>query len=236
MDTRVAVLEQENKNLRELVVTLRERLVKLEEAAQKPVPAKKGPGGTAAIARKEVNWSMIPKGNALFFSVENKTNVVAKEDATFMDAKTIVPKDKNLLPTGKTSFASINAWATACLKKHLAALGRQTASVNVYDKNSGISYKNAAGAFVPLNTIQTIVRATAAAPAPAPAAPNPAAVGGAAQPAESMEQESQPASQDSQQGEDCWRCQNFVADGQECECDKISCLCSLIVEEEEYRR
>ena len=43
-----------------------------------------------------------------------------------------------------------------------------------------------------------------------------------------------PASQDSQVGEECWRCNNFVADGEECECEHIACKCDHIVEQKNY--
>ena len=225
MEARFAALEAENK-------TLRERVAVLEEAAKKP-RAKKGPTETPAISKKVVDWGLIPVDSDLLFSLENKTTVVGKEMASFKDAKTIIPKDKTLLPEGKSSFGSINAWATACLKKYLTVLGRKTPSINVYEKKSGLSFKNAEGVFVSLSTIQSIDRA---APKPAPTS---AAMmgGGGAQPAPVAASEDMaeiPASQNSQTGEDCWRCHNFVADGEECECEHIACLCGAIVVKEEY--
>ena len=180
--------------------------------------------------------------------INGKTKVVvAVEEATFLASNNVVPKDMKLIPADakkKECFVSINAWATAVLKKHLASLGRTTASVNVYDKNSGIAYQTAAGEYLPLNNIQSVVRAAPAKAVggggaqPAAAAPtpafNPAAGGGA--PAAEAEAEGMdiPASQESQVGDKCWRCDNFVADGEECECEHIACLCGQIVQEKDY--
>lgn len=230
MEARFAALEAENKSLRERIEALEQR------AAAKPTRTKKEPVATGPMDRKEVNWSLIPKGSELLFSLENKAGVVALEHATFTDSKTIVPKDKRLLPKDKPFLGSINAWATACLKKHLAALGRKTATVNVYDRNSGISFKNSEGAFVPLSTIQTIVRITLAPePSPAPEAAFAAMVGGGGSvPAPVEAAEDIPASQDSQMGNDCWRCKNFVADGEVCDCEPVICLCGTVVVKEDH--
>lgn len=222
MEARFAALEAENKSLLERIEALEQR------AAAKPTRTKKEPVATGPMDRKEVNWSLIPKGSELLFSLENKAGVVALENATFIDNKTVVPKDKRLLPKDKSCLGSINAWATACLKKHLVALGRKTASVNVYDKNSGISFKNSEGVMVPLSTIQTIVRVTLA-PEPTPEPASAPMVGGGAQ----AEPEDIPASQDSQMGADCWRCKNFVGDGEVCDCEPFTCLCGTQVKQDD---
>lgn len=229
MEARFAALEAENKSLRDRIEALEQR------AAAKPTRTKKEPVPTGPMDRKEVNWSLIPKGSELLFSLENKAGVVALEHATFTDNKTIVPKDKRLLPKDKPFLGSINAWATACLKKHLAALGRKTATVNVYDRNSGISFKNSEGAFVSLSTIQTIVRTTLATPPPAPEATSATMVGGGGSvPAPVEAAEDIPASQDSQMGNDCWRCKNFVADGEVCDCEPVICLCGTVVAKDDH--
>ena len=144
-------------------------------------------------------------------------------------------------------YNSINEWATACLKKHMAALGRKTATVNVYDIKSGIAFTNAAGEVVPLNSIQTVLRLAHVAepppvvssPAnvggggsqPAPVVPPPAVSGGGG--SETMEEIA--ASQGSQLGQDCERCGNFVADDEKCPCEPIVCkACDTVIAPEDY--
>ena len=81
-----------------------------------------------------------------------------------------------------------------------------------------IDFQDAQGAWVGLHTIQTVVRVTSA-----PAPPVIEGGGGGGE-----------ASQGSQLGVDCWRCGNFVGEGEECECEHIACLCGQIVQEKDY--
>jgi len=97
--------------------------------------------------------------------------------------------------------------------------------VNVYDKNSGISFKNSQGVMVPLSTIQTIVRVTLA-PEPSPATPAAMVGGGGSVPVETEDIQAS-------QGADCWRCKNFVADGEVCDCEPVTCLCGTQVKQED---
>jgi len=238
-------MEAENAALKARVDELEKRVAALENKKTRSAKEKESKE-LGAIDKLVVNWALIPKGNLLQFTVAKGKVVIAVEHASFQASNHVVPKDVKLIPAGaeKQFFSSINAWATAVLKKYMEALGRKSASVNVYDKKSGIAFQSSSGEYVALNTIQSIVRvapaaamggggAQPAAAAPTPAS-NPAAGGGGAQPAAEAEAMDIPASQESQVGDKCWRCDNFVAEGEECECEHIACKCGHIVEEKNY--
>ena len=186
------------------------------------------PREAAPMEKKTVDYGKLgAQGATLRFVVMAKSTVFGTHIARFVNQKTIVPDDadKALLPKGATSFPSINAWATAILKKHQAAMGRSTASLNVYDKKSGISYQAPGTDWVPLSNIQTIVRLAA------PVAPVPVVAGGGAPPPPAVMPEAQPSLGGGSQGENCELCDQFVEAGETCNCDHIICgKCDAIVD------
>ena len=200
MEARIAALERENE-------ALLARIEALESSDKKPASKPKEKEKNQP-SKKQVDWSLIPVPGELHFTMGG----VIDERATFSGSKEIVSVRYNKM------FKSINEWATKAMTDNMVALKRTTATLNVYN-TPGLKYKNAAGVWVPLSTIQSIVKVPMSVPVAAPA-PAPVALmagGGGNEP--------MGESQDSQTGVDCWKCGNFVADDEApCPCATPACI------------
>jgi hypothetical protein len=220
MEARLAALEARLKTVEAENATLR--------ATATPKRAARGPGEMAAIATNEVNYTLIPVGADLRFDVKTRAKVYGEHLAIFHDSKRIVSKDMPH-PLGKNCFASINQWATACLKKHQVAMGRKNATINVFDKGTTIYFKRGEE-WVQLTTIKTITRVGEGA-SPAATVPQntivampPAAVGGGGSAAAAAPAEDGGDIYASQTSVfECPRCGADVEVGEPCTCEPKKC-------------
>ena len=136
--------------------------LELENAALKAAKAKKSSSPYEAkkpIATKKVFYDRIPKNARLRFVVATKAKNYGTHYAVFKNEREVLPVAGDIQPADpkKPHFPSINAFATVALKKHQEAMGRKSASINVYDEGSNICFQKD-GEWVKLSTIQEIVR------------------------------------------------------------------------------
>ena len=207
------------------VLMARMEKLEVENAALKAAKVKKVSSPYEAkkpILTKKVFYERIPKNARLRFVVGTKAKNYGTHYAVFKNEREVLPVAGDIQPADakKPFFTSINAFATVALKRHQEAMGRKSASINVYDESSNICFLKD-GEWVKLSTIQEIVREGDEEEEAAPAAP-PAAVGGggsaAAAAAPSAEEEDIPASQGSII-KNCDKCGMALEEDEEHECE-----------------
>ncbi len=104
---------------------------------------------------------MVRPNSTLKHKIYKKGKLVATEYAKFVNEREIRVPEK--------VYRSMNAWAEANLRKHSDKLDRETFTINVYDRNSGIYFvRNTDDEERPLHEIKQLVAPSAAPVAPAP--------------------------------------------------------------------
>jgi hypothetical protein len=106
------------------------------------------------------HFNMVRPNSTLSHKIYKKGKLVAIEYAKFVNENEIRVPDK--------VYRSMNSWAEANLRKHSDKLDRETFTINVYDRNSGIYFvRNTDDQRRPLYEIKELI-APAAPVAPAP--------------------------------------------------------------------
>lgn len=115
------------------------------------------------------NWTLIPENARVRYTASGRGGRNCGEYfATFVNHRSIVPSEseRRLLPEGRTSFKSVNEWATAVRKMLLERMGLASAAINIWD-DPRVTFEDANGDWKKFNTIRVAVQEVVAVEAPA---------------------------------------------------------------------
>lgn len=115
------------------------------------------------------NWTLIPENARVRYTAIGRGGRNCGEYfATFVNHRSIVPSEseRRLLPEGRTSFKTVNEWATAVRKMLLERMGLASAQINIWDDRR-VTFEDANGDWKKFNTIRVAVQEVVAVEAPA---------------------------------------------------------------------
>ncbi len=115
------------------------------------------------------NWTLIPENARVRYTAIGRGGRNCGEYfATFVNHRSIVPSEseRRLLPEGRTSFKTVNEWATAVRKMLLERMGLASAQINIWDDRR-VTFEDANGYWKKFNTIRVAVQEVVAVEAPA---------------------------------------------------------------------
>jgi len=115
------------------------------------------------------NWTLIPENARVRYTAIGRGGRNCGEYfATFVNHRSIVPSEseRRLLPEGRTSFKTVNEWATAVRKMLLERMGLASAAINIWD-DPRVTFEDANGDWKKFNTIRVAAQEVVAVEAPA---------------------------------------------------------------------
>jgi len=115
------------------------------------------------------NWTLIPENARVRYTAIGRGGRNCGEYfATFVNHRSIVPSEseRRLLPEGRTSFKTVNEWATAVRKMLLERMGLASPAINIWDDRR-VTFEDANGDWKKFNTIRVAAQEVVAVEAPA---------------------------------------------------------------------
>ena len=115
------------------------------------------------------NWTLIPENARVRYTAIGRGGRNCGEYfATFVNHRSIIPSEseRRLLPEGRTSFKTVNEWATAVRKMLLERMGLASAAINIWD-DPRVTFEDANGDWKKFNTIRVAAQEVVAVEAPA---------------------------------------------------------------------
>jgi len=105
------------------------------------------------------NWNLIPENTRVRYQARGRGGRNCGDYyATLVNQHSVIPSDSEmrLLPGGRTSFKSMNQWATAVRKMLLERMGLASAAINIWD-DPRVTFQDANNEWKPFNSIRVPV-------------------------------------------------------------------------------
>lgn len=105
------------------------------------------------------NWNLIAENTRVRYQARGRGGRNCGDYyATLVNQHTVIPSESEmrLLPGGRTSFKSMNQWATAVRKMLLERMGLASAYINIWD-DARVTFQDANNEWKPFNSIRVPV-------------------------------------------------------------------------------